>query len=261
VVSEASIAETHGRHNNAEAVEPTRCWVLDLATFETLKSRGHPAANAVLISAAQNLVLTMRSAFKHFGQQVDHSAEPDVPRPSDGPPPLRAWGPAEYPLMRVLPAFKAWSDAQLLELSHQTQLAELPRGFKLLGEGQPTGSIWLVVRGALEVTTTRPSGRFRHGIRGPGLIVGHEAVGDGGRQMFDVAAKEATTALALPPGTLEHLAATCAPISNQLLSHVCSCIGLEFNSDCKHFVKLLAERDISHPAVNMDELRGSPRKS
>jgi CRP-like cAMP-binding protein len=260
VVSEASIAETHGRHNNAEAIEPTRCWVLDIATFETLKARGHPAANAVLISAAHNLSLTMRSAFRFFGDFAEHAASPDAPRPFDGPPSLRAWGPAEYPLLRVLPAFKPWSDSQLAELSRTTQLADLPRGYKLLGEAQPSRGIFMVVRGALEVTTTRPSGRFRHGIRGPGLIVGHEAVSDGGPQMFDVSAKEASTVLALPAPTLEQLSAQSSTVASQLLSHLCACMGLEFNADCKHFVKVLAERDAQIPPRSMDDLRGSPLK-
>jgi CRP-like cAMP-binding protein len=260
VVSEASVVTGHSSHVNAEVLRPTRTWLLDTATFETLMARNHPAAHALLISAAQHLTLTMRSAFKWFGIAADHPADPDAPRPFDATPLARAWGPAEYPLMRVLPVFKSWSDDQLSALSQRTQIVELPRGHRLLGEGQPHGGIWLVIRGALEVTTTRPSGKFRHGIRGPGLIVGHEAVSDGGRQFYDVTVKETATLLSLPGQTLDELAAGNAAMAGQLLSHVCACVGLEFSADCKHFVKVLAERDAVPRDATMDAVRGSPLK-
>jgi hypothetical protein len=234
--------------------------VLDLSTFEALKARAHPAAYAVLISASRNLILTVRGAFRFFGQLVDHAETPEAPRPFDPPPPARSWGAADFPLMRVLPSFKGWNDAQLAELASRTQLLEAPRGHILLGEGQPGGgTIYLVVRGAVEVSTTRPSGRFRHGIRGPGQIFGHEAVSDGGREMFDCTVKESTLLLRLPQQSLDALVKESTPIAGQLLSHLCASVSREFSSDCKHFVKQLAERDL-HPDANIEELRGPPSR-
>lgn len=253
VVCESAIAETHGRHQNAECLTPVSAWVLDLPSFETLRQRAHPAAYAVLVSASRNLALTLRAAFRFFGERCDHPAEPEAPRPVDPLPPLRAWGPAEFPLLRVIPAFKGWTDAQLSELSGRTQWVELPRGHRLLGEGQPGGTVFLVVRGALEVSTLRASGKFRHGLRGPGHTVGHEAVADGGRELVDCTAREATTALVIPQAFLQGLVNDGSPLAGQMLTHLCACVAREFAGDCKHFVRVLAEMEISADA-GLDEL-------
>ena len=211
VVCESAIAESRGRHMNAECLAPTRAWMLDLASFETLRLRAHPAAHAMLRSAAGGLTTTLRAAIVHFGAHFDHPATPDVPRVPDPTPSGRTWGSADYALLRVLPALKKWSDEALAALANRTRLLEVPRGFRLLGEGQPRRSIWLVVRGAIEVSTTRQSGRFRHGLRGPGLMIGQEAVVDGRPEIFDCTARETSLLLDLPAAALDELVAIRSP--------------------------------------------------
>jgi CRP/FNR family cyclic AMP-dependent transcriptional regulator len=72
----------------------------------------------------------------------------------------------------VLPLFRRYGPAELAEFAAAAQIMELSRGQALFRHGDPAGTCYVVVRGALEITGARNGRVHRIGVLGPGRLCG-----------------------------------------------------------------------------------------
>jgi CRP-like cAMP-binding protein len=256
VLCESGLVERGGRLVSGEVMEPTVAWILDARSFDGLCSQAHPAAFTTLLAASRSLALTFRGVMQHFGALKGLEPETNADRGQPDSLETTSAGPADIPLMRVLPAFRDWTDEELNDFASRVRRVELKRGQRLLVENTHCDSLFIVVRGAVEVSTIRKGDKYRHGIRGPGGLAGAESFCDGVHQMMTVTVREKAILLELKRSEFDQLVAARSMAGIRVLNMICGALGLEFSSDCRHYVKILAQEDIQ-ASSSMDAIRGA----
>ena len=76
----------------------------------------------------------------------------------------------------VLPVFRGLSAAELDAFAEKAEVMEIPRGLTLFEQGKASTACYVVVRGAVEVSSAVNGRRHRLGILGPGKLCGHLAL-------------------------------------------------------------------------------------
>jgi CRP/FNR family cyclic AMP-dependent transcriptional regulator len=79
----------------------------------------------------------------------------------------------------LLPTFREFGEDGIERVVASSKPLELPRGHWIFAAGQPVGSSWIVVRGAVEVSARRGSLRRRVAVLGPGQWLGAMSQLDG----------------------------------------------------------------------------------
>jgi len=90
----------------------------------------------------------------------------------------------------ILPLFREFTEDDIDRVVARAKLLELPRGQWMFGAGQPAGSSWIVVRGAVEVGARRGALRRRIAVLGPGQWVGAMSQLDGAPRASSARARE-----------------------------------------------------------------------
>lgn len=105
----------------------------------------------------------------------------------------------------LLPIFSRFSSADLAAFADMAQIMEFPRGHRLFGKGDESGTCYVVVRGAIEITGTRDGRPYRIGILGPGRLCGLLAAIEGQRHSMSAVIRENAALLAIGPEACERL--------------------------------------------------------
>jgi CRP-like cAMP-binding protein len=98
----------------------------------------------------------------------------------------------------VLRFFEGFDDEGIEVLVAPARAFELERGGWLFAAGQPADACFLVVRGALEILSTKGKVERRIALAGPGELVGYLAVLDGAPHNASARVRESACLLALP---------------------------------------------------------------
>lgn len=97
----------------------------------------------------------------------------------------------------LLPLLERFSAAEIDELAARGHVLELERGDVLFRQGEPCAACYIVVRGAVELSTSHQGRRHRLAILGPGRLCGHMGLIDSAPHSTSSAAREHTTLLEL----------------------------------------------------------------
>jgi len=113
------------------------------------------------------------------------------------PPPVRRGACAfDYRVfLPILPVFRGLEAEDWEELTAHAVVLDAPRGAALVEQGAPSAACYVVVRGAIEISTAHGGGRHRIGILGPGRLCGHMGLIDGIPHGATMAARENSTLL------------------------------------------------------------------
>ena len=107
----------------------------------------------------------------------------------------------EFPWRAFLPVlrfFEGFDDYEIEELVAPARAFALERGAWLFAAGQSADACFLVVRGALEIISSKNRVERRVALAGPGELVGYLAVLDGAPHTASARVRESVCLLALP---------------------------------------------------------------
>jgi CRP-like cAMP-binding protein len=226
----ASLVEAGGRVTSMEALAPSRVWVLEMKSFESLREQLHPVAFRLLRAATPELGRSFSRVLAHFRGQV--GLAPDGKSARGAPlPEGRALTAADLPQLKVLPFVKGLVARELEGLLEVGQWRELPRGHRLLGEDDVTDEMHLVVRGALEAFLESGGQKKRLSARGPGRWAGNHVLLSGEPSGLCVAVKETAAVLSISRHALEGLYARQHPLGLRLLEQMSTASAQDFNID------------------------------
>jgi CRP-like cAMP-binding protein len=117
-------------------------------------------------------------------------------------------GTASFDYLRflpLLPVFREFGEDGIERVVASSKLLELPRGHWIFAAGQPVGSSWIVVRGAVEVSARRGSLKRRIAVLGPGQWVGAMSQLDGKVHGSSARARENSLLLEIDRAAFEAL--------------------------------------------------------
>lgn len=236
VLGDMAFIDRQLRSASARARKATRAYFLDSAWFNARWTQFDLAAFKMLNRIALILCARLRDTNREMMLEYPE-AEPDsydrLRLTSDLPPPreARALGTVDRPLLRLLPIFREFTDAELAELSKRGHRHDVPRGQVLFNEGDPGSSCFITLRGAVEVSMRRGE-KKRLAILGPGRMFGQVALIDGGGRSATCTAREHAVLLELEHEMVSQAFAAKDPIAFKLMSVVLhTLIGAQRDAD------------------------------
>jgi CRP-like cAMP-binding protein len=177
VFGEMALVELGTCTATVRATEPVRGWFVAHEDFRALAAHCAPAARR--LQHAITLILAGKLGALNAKLLACPASEDR---------PARAVAPAEDPLARTphvqkpsfdtrafmprLPVFERFSAAEIDELVALGSYVEPPRGHALFCAGIEARSVFLVVRGAVEIVAIRDGRERRLAVLGPGQLVG-----------------------------------------------------------------------------------------
>jgi CRP/FNR family transcriptional regulator, cyclic AMP receptor protein len=237
VLGDMAFIDRQLRSASARARKPTRAYFLDSAWFNARWAQFDPAAFKMLYRIALILCARLRGTNREMMlefPEVDRDGGERRISSSDLPPPAvdaRAMGTVDRPLLRLLPIFREFTDAELVELSTRARRRDIPRGQVLFNEGDPGASCFITLRGAVEVSMHRGE-KKRLAILGPGRMFGQVALIDGGGRSATCMAREHAVLLELEHEMVAQAFAAKDPIAFKLMNVVLhTLIGAQRDAD------------------------------
>jgi len=97
----------------------------------------------------------------------------------------------------LLPVFRRFGKNEIEAFAARAPAMELARGVTIFEQGAPSAACYVVVRGAVEVSSARNGRRHRIGVIGPGQLCGHMGLIDGSKHSTTAVAREPTVLLEL----------------------------------------------------------------
>jgi CRP/FNR family cyclic AMP-dependent transcriptional regulator len=220
VLGEFALIDRGARSASAEVLESAHGYFFDTRRFELLRADHRLSARKTMrelrISLCQRLraasieLAASSPAFYEHTQRMRTTVLPDsaVRSPASALDPRR---------LRMLPFFAQFSVVELRSLLAPLSIVTLPRGHVLFSDGDPGGSAFVTVRGAVEVIAGSSDKRRRQAIVGPGRLFGLVAPLDGGLRETSAAIREDAIVLEIPPPELEAHLQTDDPTSGKLI--------------------------------------------
>lgn len=205
VFGEFGLIDRGGRSASAEVLEPAEGHFFSRRRFELLRADHRPAARKTMHQLRMSLCQRLRAAAAELGnapptfyEHTQRSVGPSAPASSPGTPASEL----DVRLLRMLPLFAQFSEAELRTLLAPLSVRKLPRGHVLFSDGDRAGSAFVTVRGAVEVIAGQRDQWRRQAILGPGRIFGLVASLDGGLREVRAAVREDATVLEIPERVL-----------------------------------------------------------
>jgi CRP-like cAMP-binding protein len=205
LLGEFALIDRGDRSASAEVMEPAQGCFLSHRLFELLRADHRPAARKVMHELRMSLCQRSRAAsaaladappafyaYTQWSRRLASAESAERASPSQ-------LDPAR---LRVMPFFAQFSMAELGSLLEPWILWKLPRGHVVFSDGDPPGSAYLTVRGAVEVVVGRGDQRQRQAIIGPGQLFGLVAAVDDGPRANSVLVRESALLLEIPQPVL-----------------------------------------------------------
>ncbi len=192
LLGELSLVGAGERSATVAAVEATTGWSLDRSAFGVLRDDPRaPSSLPRIVGAVALERLHERHAAVAAAVAPAGAHEPRDPlRPASPPPDGLAY-------LRSIVLLSGMTDTQIGGLLMGLRRLEAPRGAVILAADEPPPALFLVVRGAIEVTIR--GGRARRvGLAGPGRLVGHAGALAGATHPAECRARERTIVYELP---------------------------------------------------------------
>jgi CRP/FNR family cyclic AMP-dependent transcriptional regulator len=220
VLGEFALIDRGARSASAEVLDPAHGYFFSHRRFELLRADHRTSARKMMRELRLSLCQRLRAAstelaesspaFYEHTQRMRTTLLPDgsVRSPASELDPKR---------LRMLPLFAQFSVVELRSLLERLSILTLPRGHVLFSDGDPGGSAFVTVRGAVEVIAGSSDKRRRQAILGPGRLFGLVAPLDGGLRESSAAIREDAIVLEIPPAELEAHLQTDDPTSGKLI--------------------------------------------
>ncbi len=219
-LGEMALLDRGTRSATAVALERTTGYKLPGRAFEVLRAAHRPGALKVLRRLARIGSVRLRAMTRDAFGGIDAAAaavEPvregiAVASGRGGEERIRALRGSTAGLDRevllFLPAFRDFSRQQLEDLLEEMHRVALPRRHVVFREGDPPGSCFVVVRGAVEVSVERAGRTEKLALLGPGRIFGELALFDPHPRAATCTTRESTLLLELEGRKFDELFAT-----------------------------------------------------
>jgi CRP-like cAMP-binding protein len=209
VLGEFSLIDRGPRSASAEVIELAQGYFFGNRHFERLRADRRPATLKMMRQLRSVLCQRLRAAFAQLGASppafYEHTQSLSGPLSRAAPKPsANAVAPGR---LRLLPFFSAFSDGEIAALLERSTVMDLLRGHMLGSEGDEGRSMFVTIRGAVEVTVGSELGRRRLAIVGPGKLCGQIAALDGGKREAGLAVRENAVILEIPGSIVGELLA------------------------------------------------------
>lgn len=198
----ALVSAGQRRTATATALEPSEVLAMLRRDLQALCAHYHPASLALLRRLAVHVA---RSLVRVSDERLRLGRAPVATIPSQ----TRSRPGADFDALVVLPKLaiaSEMSDAEVRDLAACGRLLTFERDSVVFSAGESGGSLFLVVRGSIELCALADDGPRRLGLMGPGRVVGEIGVVTSDRQRMFAVVRDGATLLELPPSALAALA-------------------------------------------------------
>ncbi len=205
----ALVSAGQRRTATATALEPSEVLAMLGRDLQALCAHYHPASLALLRRLAEHVA---RSLVRVSDERLRLARAPTARLP-DG---VRSRPGADFDALRVLPKLAIasdMSDAEVRDLASSGRLWTFERDSVVFHAGQSRGSLFVVIRGSIELCAFEGGSARRLAIIGPGKVAGELGVLTSTPQRMNAVVREGATLLELPSPALAALADAQRPLS------------------------------------------------
>jgi CRP-like cAMP-binding protein len=149
----------------------------------------------------------------------------------------------------ILPVFHGLDPEDVEEIAAHATVLEAPRGAALVEQGTPSEACYVVVRGAVEVSTANAGGRHRIGILGPGRLCGHMGLIDGVAHSTTMIARENSTLLEIAKPAFDRLYHGCERINAKFRDAINRNLLDALAHTNNHLTRLISQACIRRPGA------------
>ena len=189
VVGEIALLTGARRAATVRTVGPVRGWTLDRHGFDVLRWDSSPAAIAFVQRLVAVTTARLRACIE-VGRSAGDRSAPVLNTPGS------IWHIGHMPPTEYLAGFPQREDLEAVVRHVPVRAAG--RGEVLIEQGVRPPSLWLVVRGAVEVTVPQNGATRRVRLAGPGRFAGHNGVLDGEPSPVIARTRERSVLFAFP---------------------------------------------------------------
>ncbi len=167
ILGETALVSLGQRTATARALEPTSGYALHRKAFEVLHAAYRPSAAKVLRELA-GLISVRIASTNQPGPSVAPRGEPAP----DLAPFRHPATDLDIENLRRLPVLADFHSDEIASLLAEFNKLLVPKGTVLFREGDPPGSSFITVRGAVELCSDRDGRREKLALQGPGSLFG-----------------------------------------------------------------------------------------
>ena len=250
VLGEMALLDAGVRSATVVARTPVAGYWIDRDGFRMLLAQRNPAGFTV--QGHITLALCRRLRELNAGI-VAREAPTDVARAlaARNPPPVQR-GSCRFnyrPFLPLLPVFRGLDAEDVEEMTAHAEVLDAPRGAVLVEQGAASTACYVVVRGAIEVSTQHARGRHRIGILGPGRLCGHMGLIDGVPHTTTMAAREHSTLLEMAKPEFERLYNGCERINARFRDAINRNLLEALAHTNNHLTRLISQARIREPGA------------
>lgn len=216
VLGEWALVMPHAFPITAAALEPTQAWLLEARMVEGLRLLGDPLAFGLMHAMARVVCARVRFLTAEIVGAPDPDRASETAETALAPGLTAPVGPADLSLMALLPLFRGLAPATFASEAALFERFELARGARLYAEGDASDRLYVVLRGAIELTAQRKGKRRRLTIAGPGRLMGELGFFGAHPHHADASAKENAIVLSLSRARFEALVTERRPLALRL---------------------------------------------
>lgn len=250
VLGEMALLDAGVRSATVIARTPVDGYWIDRDGFRMLLAQRNPAVFAV--QGRITLALCRRLRELNASIVAREAPTDDVRRPGghNRPPVVRGKCAFDYrAFLPVLPLFRGLDAEDVEEMTAHAMVLDAPRGAVLVEQGAPSDACYIVVRGAIEVSTLHSRGRHRIGILGPGRLCGHIGLIDGVPHSTTMAAREHATLLELAQPEFDRLYGGCERINAKFRDAINRNLLEALAHTNNHLTRLISQARIREPGA------------
>jgi CRP-like cAMP-binding protein len=214
VVGELSLVNGGRRTATVRALRDTSGYTIDQHAFELLRGDLSPGALELSRRLSEIAVGRVRRAYTRLMERL--SAEPGHAHTHAG---IGEVDPErdEIAYLSQLLFFRDFEPGQIAPVLAGMRRLAMPRGALLRDDGEEADALFLVLRGAIEVTIRGGGLAARVLLAGPGRAAGHLGVLDDGASIGVLRARERAVVLEVPRERIAELEVDAAPAAQRFM--------------------------------------------
>lgn len=197
----ALVSAGQRRTATATALEPSEVFAMLRRDLQALCAHYHPASLALLRRLAEHVA---RSLVRVSDERLRLGRAPVTTIPSD----TRITPGADFDALAVLPRLavaSGMSDAEVRDLASAGRLLTFERNSVVFRAGESRGSVYVVLRGSIELCVSENDRTSRLGLMGPGRLVGEIGALTSSPERMTAVVRDGATLLELAPAALAAL--------------------------------------------------------
>jgi CRP-like cAMP-binding protein len=250
VLGEMALLDGGVRSATVIARTPVDGYWIDRDAFRMLLAQRNPAVFAV--QGHITLALCRRVRELNAGIVAGELATEDARSlAGPSPPPIRR-GSCHFDyraFLPLLPVFRGLDGEDVEAISARAEVLDAPRGAVLVEQEAASSACYIVVRGAIELSTRHAGARHRIGILGPGRLCGHMGLIDGVPHTTTMTARENSTLLEIGKPAFEHLYNGCERINSKFRDAINRNLLEALAHTNNHLTRLISQARIREPGA------------